>query len=252
MFRGRAKIVSIIISSNLAIFALWFSASFGYTDPEFLERNFLVSWTALADGRWWTLLTSAFSHILTFHIFLNMYALMGFGPIIEGTLGSMRFLRFYLLASVVASAAHAIVSAKLVGNPDLPALGASGAVSGVVLLFSLLFPKQKILLMGFIPVPAFFGSVLIIGLDLWGLWAQAGGGGLPIGHGAHLGGAFTGAVYYFLIVRPQIKRHQAVQEAAQATAHSVYDRSAVPVSFANQEPHGESGRENHDPERDRQ
>jgi membrane associated rhomboid family serine protease len=244
MFPGRAKIVSLIISANLAIFALWFSASFGYMDPEFLERNFLVSWTALADGRWWTLLTSAFSHILTFHIFLNMYALMGFGPIIEGTLGSMRFLRFYLLASVVSSAAHAAVSAQLVGNPDLPALGASGAVSGVILLFSLLYPTQKILIMGIIPVPAFFGSILIIGLDLWGLWAQAGGGGLPIGHGAHLGGAFTGAAYYLFSLRPQIKRHLAERAA--------YESLAVPVSFTDEEPHRESGGENHDPDRYRQ
>lgn len=244
MFRDRAKIVSLIVSANLAIFALWFSASMGYMDPEFLERNFLVSWTALADGRWWTLLTSAFSHILTFHIFLNMYALMGFGPIIEGTLGSMRFLRFYLLASIVSSAAHAIVSAKLVGNPDLPALGASGAVSGVILLFSLLYPKQKILIMGFIPVPAFFGSILIIGLDLWGLWAQAGGGGLPIGHGAHLGGAFTGALYYLVILRPQIRRNLA--------ARSAYEELGVPVAFTHEEPHGEGRREHHDPDRDRQ
>lgn len=241
MFPGRAKIVSLIISANLAIFALWFSASLGYMDPEFLEQNFLVSWTAISEGRWWTLLTSAFSHILTFHIFLNMYALMGFGPTIEATLGSMRFLRFYLLASVISSAAHAVVSAKLVGNPDLPALGASGAVSGVILLFSLLYPKQKILIMGLIPVPAFFGSILIIGLDLWGLWAQAGGGGLPIGHGAHLGGAFTGAAYYLLILRPQIRRHLAERAAFEALA--------VPVAFADEEPHRQNGGEDHDRDR---
>lgn len=238
---GRAKIISIILSVNLAIFALWLSASFGYTDPVFLERNFLISWTALAEGRWWTLLTSAFSHIMGFHIFLNMYALIGFGPILELSLGSFRFLRFYLVASVIASAAHAFVSAKIVGQPELPALGASGAVAGVILLFSLLYPRQKILIMGIIPVPAFFGSILIIGLDLWGLWAQAGGGGLPIGHGAHLGGAFTGVAYYFFSIRPKMKR--------QWEAIAEMEASTIPITLSDQEPHREGRREDHDPDR---
>lgn len=239
MPNGRAKIISIILSVNLAIFALWLSASFGYTDPAFMEQNFLISWTGLAEGRWWTLLTSAFSHIMGFHIFLNMYALIGFGPILELSLGSMRFLRFYLVASVVSSAAHAFVSANIVGRPDLPALGASGAVAGVILLFSLLYPRQKILIMGVIPVPAFFGSILIIGLDLWGLWAQAEGGGLPIGHGAHLGGAFTGVAYYFFFIRSKMKRQwQSISEL---------ENSTVPITLSDEEPRREGRREDHDP-----
>jgi membrane associated rhomboid family serine protease len=236
---GRAKIILVILFINIAIFAMWLSASFGYLNPAFMEQNFLVSWVAVAEGRWWTLLTSAFSHILGFHIFLNMYALIGFGPILELTLGSMRFLRFYLAASIVASLAHAIVSAKIVGRPELPALGASGAVAGVILLFSLLYPRQKILIMGIIPVPAFFGSILIVGLDLWGLWAQAEGGGLPIGHGAHLGGAFTGIAYFLFAVRPQIKR--------QRQAISEIEHSSIPISFSDQEPHGGRSGEDHDP-----
>ncbi len=86
----------------------------------------------------------------------------------------------------------------------MSALGASGAVAGLVLVFSLLFPKEKLLLFGIIPLPALFGALAFIALDLWGLFAQAGGGGLPIGHGAHLGGAFTGILFYFLYVRPKL------------------------------------------------
>ena len=43
------------------------------------------------------------------------------------------------------------------------------------------------------------GAILFVGLDVWGVIAQAGGGGLPIGHGAHLGGALAGLIYYFVL-----------------------------------------------------
>ncbi len=125
------------------------------------------------------------------------------------TLGTARFLRFYLVAGIISSFAHAAVSAFIMDSPEIPALGASGAISGVILLFSLLYPKQKILLFGFIPLPAVVGAIIFVALDLWGVWAQAGGGGLPIGHGAHLGGAITGSVYY-LLIRNKAKRAQAL------------------------------------------
>ncbi len=118
----------------------------------------------------------------------------------------MRFLVFYLMAGVVSSLSHCLVSAFLVDKPDMLAVGASGSISGLVLLFSLLYPREKILLFGLIPLPAFFGALAFIGLDVWGVFAQAQGGGLPIGHGAHLGGAFTGIIYYLLVLRPRIKR----------------------------------------------
>lgn len=173
---------------------------------QYMADNFLVSWDSLAAGRYWTLLTSAFSHNMLLHIFLNLYVLSSFGPIVELNLGSFRFLRFYLFAGIVSSFCHAWVSAYWMNNPSLPALGASGAVSGVIILFSLIYPTQKILLLGLIPVPAMVGALLFVGLDIWGLMAQAGGGGLPIGHGAHLGGSLTGVIYYFFLVRRKIRR----------------------------------------------
>jgi membrane associated rhomboid family serine protease len=97
------------------------------------------------------------------------------------------------------------VSAFLLGQPDLPALGASGAISGVVILFSLMIPQARILLLGIIPMPAIVGALLFVGLDIIGLVAQTEGGGLPIGHGAHLSGALAGAVTYLLFAN-QLRR----------------------------------------------
>lgn len=200
MFRSSISAVSVILVLNIAVFLAWnLSPGSGGIDPDFMINNFLVSWSGLEQGRFWILLTSAFSHNLFFHIFMNMFVLSSFGAAVEATIGTRRFVGFYLAAAAFSSFCHAAVSATLMHDPDLPALGASGAVSGVVLLFALLYPQQKILLFGIIPVPALWAVVIFVGLDLWGLIAQAGGGGLPIGHGAHLGGALAGLIFYFFI-----------------------------------------------------
>jgi len=172
----------------------------------FMANNFLVSWSALTEGRYWTLITSVFSHNNFMHIFFNMYVLYGFGPVIEQVLGTRRFLQFYFVAGIFSSFCHAFVSAWLLHEPSLPALGASGAISGIIFLFALIFPKQKILLFGFVPIAAIWGALLFVGLDIWGLIAQAEGGGLPIGHGAHLGGSLAGVIYYFFFLRPKAEQ----------------------------------------------
>lgn len=199
--------IRIIIFINILVFLAW-NIPLPILDTNFMPLNFLVSWDALLEGRLWTLLTSVFSHSMFLHIFLNMFVLYSFGTVILMTIGLKRFLIFYLTAGIFSSFAHAAVSAFILGQPDLPALGASGAIAGIILLFSLLYPKEKILIMGIIPLPAIWGALAFIGLDIWGLVAQAGGHGLPIGHGAHLGGAFIGIVYYLYLqkTRGSIKK----------------------------------------------
>lgn len=192
--------IAVIVALNIIVFFLW-----SFFSPEFMIDNFLVSWQSLEEGRVWTLFTAIFSHNLFIHIFLNMYVLSSFGPVVLQAIGRWRFLKFYLLAGLVSSLSHALVSSFLLNEPGIPALGASGAISGVILFFSLLFPREKIYLLGLIPLPALFGSLAFIGLDLWGLVAQTQGGGLPIGHGAHLGGALTGVIYYFIQRKPKLR-----------------------------------------------
>lgn len=201
---NKTFIVKIILYINILIFLLWIL--FGQSDQNFMVENFLISWTQILKGRYWTLLTSVFSHAMFFHLFLNMYILYGFGTLVEKALGSKRFLFFYLVAGILASLCHAIVSAYLLGEPETFALGASGAVSGVIVLFSLLFPREKIFIFGLIPIPAIWGMLLVIGLDLWGLIFQSTGGDLPIGYGAHLGGALIGIIYFFSFKNHRIKK----------------------------------------------
>ncbi len=195
-------ITLILLVLNAAVFGLWLYLG----QSPFMIENFLVSADALSAGRWWTLLTSEFSHLIFLHFFLNMYVLATFGPIVEATIGSGRYLTFYLIAAIVASLGHAAVSAFLLGHPELPALGASGAISGVILLFCFLYPEARLLLLGIIPMPSLVGAAVFVGLDVVGLIAQTEGGGLPIGHGAHLGGALAGTLYYLLVIRPLTAR----------------------------------------------
>lgn len=197
--RRRLFSVPIILTLNTLVFILW--QILPDARESWLTENFLVSWTGLAEGHYFSLIGSAFSHNLFFHFFLNMYVLLNFGQIVESYLGSRRFFKFYMTAGIISSFMHSFVSAYIMHQPDLPALGASGAISGVILLFSLMFPRERILILGILPLPAIFGALAFIGLDIWGLIAQSQGHGLPIGHGAHLGGAFTGIIYYFVLRR---------------------------------------------------
>ncbi len=198
----RRLVIPFIILLNVLVFILWQIPEY----DQFMLENFTVSWTHLLEGRYWVLLTSVFSHNMLLHILINMLVLRSFGSIVIQVLGSVRFISFYLLAGIVSSLSHSLVSAMILGNPDIPAVGASGSIAGLVLIFSLVFPREKILLFGIIPLPAMVGALAFIALDVWGLVAQAGGGGLPIGHGAHLGGAFAGILYYFLFLRRRIPR----------------------------------------------
>ena len=198
--RRHFSAIPIIILLNIIVFLGW---HFGEADgePTWMINNFLVSWSALADARVWVLLTSAFSHNRLWHLLLNMLVLRNFGQHIEYILGTRRFLLFYVLSGIFSSFCHAFVSAFLLGQPELPALGASGAISALVLFFALLYPKEKLYLFALIPFPAIWGAAVFVGLDIWGLIAQSEGGGLPIGHGAHLGGALSGIIYYFFFFK---------------------------------------------------
>ena len=187
-------VVPLILLLNVLVYLAWNLTG----DPGgFFARHFLVSLDSLREGRIWTLWTSEFSHVAFLHLFLNMFVLWQFGRLLELALGPLRFLGFYLFAAALASLGHSLLSAFLLGEPGLPALGASGAVSGILIVFGLLFPRHRILLFGIVPLPAIFAAFLMVGIDLFGLWRQAQGSTLPIGHGAHLGGALAGLLFWF-------------------------------------------------------
>jgi membrane associated rhomboid family serine protease len=204
----RVTVVNAIVALNLLVFFLWLSP---IAPLETMAGHFLVSWPHLADGRIWVLLTSVFSHNMLLHLAINMIVLLSFGPPLEQLMGSLRFLVFYLAAGLVASISHVAVSGFLIDRPEQAALGASGAIAALLILFSLTFPKARILLFFIVPMPAIVGALAFVAIDIWGLFAQMEGGGLPIGHGAHLGGALAGFLYFLFRGRALRKRGMIVR-----------------------------------------
>jgi len=196
-----APAVCVIIAINIAVFALWHMAVSRPGLEQFMVENFLVSTLHVEQGHVWTLLTSAFSHFELWHLALNMFVLWSFGLALEQFWRERVFVTFYLIASISGSVCHCLASSLLLGENALPALGASGAVSGLLMAYALHFPHRKILLFAVLPIPALVGVLAFVGLDVWGLVAQTRGGGFSIGHGAHLGGALAGLSMWLFYLR---------------------------------------------------
>jgi membrane associated rhomboid family serine protease len=156
-----------------------------------------------------TLLTSMFMHGGIAHIFGNMLYLWIFGDNLEHAMGHIRYLVFYLVCGVLASIAHIITSVMLDANLLIPSLGASGAISGVLGGYILLFPKRKvraIFLRSVITIPAFAALGIWIAFQLISGILSAGQEGGGVAYGAHIGGFIAGLVLvkFFMIGRKEI------------------------------------------------
>jgi membrane associated rhomboid family serine protease len=148
---------------------------------------------------WLTLITSMFMHGGIAHIFGNMLYLWIFGDNLEDAMGHLRYLIFYLTCGVLASLAHVFATTAFGGNPYLPSLGASGAISGVLAGYLVLFPQRRvrvIMLRTIQEVPAiwaigiWFAFQVISGIGVFGAGSQAGG----VAYAAHIGGFIAGLV----------------------------------------------------------
>jgi len=149
-----------------------------------------------------TPITSMFLHGGIAHIAGNMLFLWIFGDNIEDRLGHIRYLIFYLVCGVIASLAHVFATAALAGDQQsmmIPSLGASGAISGVLGGYILLYPSRRVrvILFNFLTaVPAYvaigiwFLFQLVSGLGMLGQGSQQGG----VAYAAHIGGFIAGLV----------------------------------------------------------
>jgi len=153
-------------------------------------------------GSYWSLLTHQFLHGGWLHIISNMWALWIFGDNVEHRIGHFRYLIFYLLTGILASLAHVATSVMFATDPSsllIPSLGASGAISGVLGGYLLMFPTRRVTVILFrflTDVPAYvaigiwFAFQLISGLNLLGGGTQMGG----VAYAAHIGGFVAGLV----------------------------------------------------------
>jgi len=148
---------------------------------------------------WWQFLTYGFLHSPgPSHIIFNMLGLWIFGREIESTYGRKEFLRLYLAMVVVSAAVWALVLRLQGFTASPPLVGASGAVSGVVILYVLLFRHRTLLLMFVLPVPAWLVGVLFVIFNAMGaLGYSEPGDGPQVAYTAHLAGAAFAFLYFW-------------------------------------------------------
>lgn len=146
----------------------------------------------------WMFVTSIFLHAGFNHLFFNMFALFFLGINLERLIGRRRFALLFIISGIIGNAGYLITAV----DPNIPAIGASGAVYGVMGVLATIRPKMMIFIYGFIPLPLILVTILWGIGDFVGLFAPSG-----IAHGAHLGGLFVG-IFYGIILRQRLRRQR--------------------------------------------
>ena len=148
---------------------------------------------AVMHGQIWRLLSYAFLHDTGnfWHIFFNMLLLFWFGSDVEDLYGSKEFLVFYLVSAVLGGIAFVLTWAA--GLPGSLCVGASGAVTAVLVVCALHYPTRIILLFFFLPVPIWLFVIFNVGQDFLKFITQTGGRTAVI---VHLAGAAFGFLYH--------------------------------------------------------
>jgi membrane associated rhomboid family serine protease len=157
----------------------------------------------IKQGQVWRLLTCAFCHSreAIWHIVFNMIFLFWFGTRLENMYGSREFLLFYLAAALASSLAY--VGLAFWTGSNTPAIGASGAVMGVMMLYVIFYPFETMLLFWCIPVPLWVLLSLYVIFDLHPVLLALAGDRVFTGvaHAGHLGGLAFGFLYWKLGLR---------------------------------------------------
>lgn len=151
--------------------------------------------------RLWTLLTSMFLHGGFFHIIGNMLFLWIFGDNVEDAFGHLAYLGMYLLSGIAGSLLHILVAP----GSRIPTIGASGAISGVMGAYFILYPRARVLTL--VPIFFFIRIIYLPAFLLLGFWillqlfygCSTVGGGSGVAYFAHIGGFVVGLLLSLLV-----------------------------------------------------
>ena len=148
-----------------------------------------------------TLVTYQFLHAGWWHLLSNMLFLFVFADNVEDAYGHASFAFLYLTAGVVA----ALVYVMLAPRSDMPLVGASGAVSGVLGAYAVLFPKARVWILLFLKLPIRIGAVWVLGgwflLQVVSWWMDRANPEAGIAWSAHVGGFLAGAGITYVLRR---------------------------------------------------
>lgn len=179
---------------------------FGLVPARYSDEYFAYEYE-LDSNNYLPFFTNMFLHSGWGHIIGNMWTLYIFGDNVEDEMGHWRYLLFYLLCGISASITHYYINI----HSTIPAVGASGAISGIMGAYVLLFPKSRIIFLvvlfffiDFIQIPAFiyllfwfFNQIISGTISLFVLPQNVGG----IAFWAHIGGFVAGIIMYKMFIR---------------------------------------------------
>lgn len=180
------------------------------TADQFMGGN-LLSWFGLIPNqfminhRLWQLFTYPFLHADVMHLFMNMLMLLFFGSELESVWGRAFFLKYYFLCSTAAGVVYLLLQMFVWGGGGLgtPMVGASGAIFGLLMAYSLIFGERTMLFMMLFPMKAKYVAWIFVGIELMtGIYSGRGG----LSNAAHLTGMITG--FAFLWVRASLSLMQ--------------------------------------------
>jgi membrane associated rhomboid family serine protease len=188
-FRGLSVNLILILLNVILFFVFTILMSFDLFSIDFIA----IQPANILTGQYlWTFLTSMFMHAGFFHLFANMISLLFIGSLVEKILGKKRYFWFYIISGLFAGLFFVITSQIFSVDLNTFAVGASGAIFGLIGLLMLLTPNLPVYLM-FIPIPIKMKyaapGILIL---LWLISAMA---DMPVGNTAHLGGLISGLIY---------------------------------------------------------
>jgi len=171
-------------------------------------KDFIFTWGLIParlisdpSTTWPTIFSAMFMHGGWFHIINNMWVLFIFGDNVEAGMGKIRYLIFYLLSGVAAG----LLQTYILPSSQVPMIGASGAVAGILGAYLILFPRSRIaslvpilFIFTIIEIPAMLFLIFWFVSQLYsGLFAIQGGGGSGIAWWAHIGGFGFGVLMVF-------------------------------------------------------
>jgi membrane associated rhomboid family serine protease len=164
-----------IIGINILFFILQMVLGISFTEAFMLISSDIFT-------RPWILLTSMFLHGGLNHLFFNMYGLLLFGPILEHRIGAKKFLLIYLISGLIAAFFSSFFYTR--------ALGASGAIMGMLGALIILMPNLRLLFLFIIPMPLWVAGIIWILIDSFGIFFPS-----NIGNIAHLVGIGCGLLF---------------------------------------------------------
>ncbi|MCF7833070.1 MAG: rhomboid family intramembrane serine protease [Candidatus Marinimicrobia bacterium] len=198
-FNMRRKLtpgIRVLIITNALIFLLgWifpqlnkYMVIYGGLVPDLFTKHFFL----------WQPISYMFLHGGFMHLFFNMFALWMFGTELESQWGTKFFLKFYFISGIGAG----ILSAIIQPASQIPIIGASGAIYGLLLAFGLMYPNRIVYLNFLIPIKVKYFVMIFAAIELF---SSIGGGGDGVAHLTHLSGMAFG--YLFLLWNQTRKKH---------------------------------------------